>query len=125
MKLKLNAQEFGDFVVAYLYDKMSNPEQVSPSEVAPEFSEFVEILQRKGTRSIFLAYWLKMDPQSRVRYRLARPVFNPRRPAQTVWIELNWQPMPPEEEKASILSRAGKLLKRFIAGEFDEKEKKK
>jgi hypothetical protein len=125
MKLKLTGQEFGDFVVALLYDKMSNPEMILPPEIAPEFSEFVDILERKGTRSIMLAYWLKMEPKSRIRYRLARPTFDPHKSGQSVWIEVDWEPMPSAAEKQGILKRAGKLLKRFVAGEFEEKKEKK
>ena len=120
-RIKLTVGEFGDYVAAFLYDKMTNPEEIVPAESNVMFNDAAEIMSKRGLRNIFLSYWLQMDPQQRVKYRMTRSVFNPFKPASSVILEIVWEPAPVEKKPTTII---GKLMKKFIKGEFDEKEKK-
>jgi len=72
-RLSIDTDEFADYVAAFLLDKMNNMDTVVPGN--ENFNDFCEILKHKGTRATLITYYMHMDPQTRVRYRLIRNVF--------------------------------------------------
>ncbi len=72
-RLSIDTSEFADYVACFLLDKMNNMSEVVPYN--EDFNDFCEILKHKGTRATLITYYMHMDPQTRVRYRLIRDVF--------------------------------------------------
>lgn len=76
-RLNVKTTEFADIVCCFLLDKMNNSDTVLPLNAGNEnFEDFIEVMKHKGLRSVLLTYYMHMDPQTRVRYRLIRDVFN-------------------------------------------------
>lgn len=104
MKLTLTASEFADICVFFFLDKLQHPDEVLPAEYAEKFNALAEVMKRRGFRSAFLWYYMKSNPQRRVRYRYIRNVFRPNSPSKAVhWIEI--RPDPEPERKVGIISR--------------------
>jgi hypothetical protein len=125
-RIKVTSSEYGDIVAAFLYDKLINPDAVIPNLNNPEFDGLMEIMNRKGMRAVLMHYWLSMDPQMRVKYRLIQNTFRPSKPGSTTMIEINWEQAveyAPGEEPGFItraIRKVGKVLKKFLTGGFDK-----
>jgi len=126
MKVRMTASEFANYVSAFMYDKLSNPELVVPYTNNPEFDDLCEVLKRKGVRQVYLLYWLHMTPQQRMKYRITRDIFRPLKKGTPLQIEIIPDPIviPPEQQKGGIVKKIGKLLKKFIGGGFSEEKPK-
>jgi len=72
-KINVTRQEFADLVVAFLFDKLLHPEEVVPDDL--KFNDLVESMRGKGLRSLFMNYYLDMDPKMRVKYKRIKDVF--------------------------------------------------
>lgn len=126
MKVRMTASQFADYVSAFMYDKLSNPEIVVPNTVNPEFDDLCEVLKRKGARQVYLLYWLHMTPQQRMKYRITRDIFRPIKKGTPLQIEIIPDPVvAPETEKGGIIKKVGRLLKKFLSGGFSSEEKPK
>lgn len=73
MKIRISPEEFADFVVSFIFDKMVNEEEVLPDY--EEFNELVETMLNKGMKSFILKYYLNMSSQQRVDYKRIRDAF--------------------------------------------------
>jgi hypothetical protein len=121
MKLTLSASEFADFCLFFLLDKLQHPEEVEPPEYAEKFNAIAEIMKRRGFRSALLWYYVKANPQMRVRYRMMRNVFRPHNPSKIGhWIEIRKDDAP-KDEKIGIIGRILKHIKNIITMEKQEK----
>jgi hypothetical protein len=124
-RIKMTSGEFGDYVACFLNDKFTNPDAVIPPSINAEFDGLAEIMNRKGMRGIVLSYFMHVDPQFRVKYRLTRDVFRPKKKQPvTVLIEIVWEPEPKPEDPSfmtRMIRKAGRILKKWIAGDFGDK----
>ena len=90
MKINVTQDQFCDLVVSFLLDKVMNPEKVIPNN--EEFNEFVDDLRRGGLRPKAIAYYMNMDSEMRVEYKLLKPVLLGKKDTGNVYIKY-------EEEK--------------------------
>ena len=90
MKINVTQDQFCDLVVSFLLDKVMNPEKVIPDN--EEFNEFVDDLRRGGLRPKAIAYYMNMDSEMRVKYKLLKPVLLGKKDTGNVYIKY-------EEEK--------------------------
>ena len=108
-KVNLEPKQFGDFTVAFFLDKFLHPELVVPYD--DEFNKLAEDMERRGMKSLFLQYYLKMDPNVRLYYKRIKPsleVYN-----RTTGV-INIMPfLEKEEDKKEVEKKPG-LLKRAI-----------
>lgn len=72
-RLSVETDEFADLVCCFLLDKLNYMETVDPYN--DNFNDFCEIMKHKGMRAVLLTYYMHINPQTRVRYRLIRDVF--------------------------------------------------
>jgi hypothetical protein len=124
MRLKLTSSQFADFVSTFFYDRLTN-ENVVPYQVNEEFDDLIEVLRRKGCRQVFLAYYLRMNPQIRVKYRMGRSTFELGKGRGSLLLEIVPDEIPVEMKPVGIIKKVGRLLKKFLTGEFTEEETKK
>jgi hypothetical protein len=74
--MRLSDGEFADYVVCFLYDKLTKPQSVVPAEVNPGFNAFAEILMKRGFKSQLLYRYMKMPTSTRSKYRTTSGVYN-------------------------------------------------
>lgn len=121
MRLKFTSSEFADFSAAFYYDRLTNPDMI-PYQVNKDFDDLIEVLKRKGCRQIFLAYYLHMNPQIRVKYRMGKDTFRLGKGKQSLLIEIVPDKVPEEMIQVGFLRKVGRLLKKFLKGEFTEEQ---
>ena len=105
-RLSTETTEFADLVCCFLLDKLNNPEILPGNE---NFDDFCELMKHKGMRAILLTYYMHMNPNTRVRYRLIREVFRPEKPMPTADLHL----VKPEPIETVAPKRT--LLKKVLA----------
>ena len=110
--LKVSSGEFADFVVCFLLDKLTKPGQVIPVEVNEQFDDLSIVLSNKGLRSVLLQYYIQMNPQMRIKYKMIRKVFtdSPLENTSIIYIEKSQIP-----EQPTILGKTRKFLKKIIS----------
>lgn len=69
--LKLTPEEFADIAIAFMMDKIANPEVAAGNE---RFNSFMEIAKTTVRHSILKNY-LDMSPRQRMRYKKIQDVF--------------------------------------------------
>lgn len=74
-KLNYTPSEFADLLVAILYDKSRNPDEIIIGN--KEFNEFFDVLYRRGLKSLTQNYYINMDGNRKADYRRIRNVFTP------------------------------------------------
>jgi len=120
-KVNVSPEEFGDLVVAFILDKLLNPEEVIEGNKA--FNEFMEKLSLKGVKPLALNYYLKCDANLRVKYKRIKKVFEyDQNQAAIINIFPSEREKEEVEKKDSFIKRA---IKKILRREnIDNKEEK-
>jgi hypothetical protein len=72
-QITLTPDEMPDFVVAFLMDNFKNEEL---RELNPLWKKFIETLEAKGVESQTMIYYLHMDAETRLKYKMIADVFS-------------------------------------------------
>lgn len=72
-KINVTNETYPDIVIAYLFDKLLHPDEVSPGN--PLFENFTKQLKQKGFMPIIRDYYLNMNAQHRLKYKLIKDAF--------------------------------------------------
>ena len=72
-KINVTNKTYPNIVIAYLFDKLLHPEEVSVGNEL--FDKFTLQLKKKGFLPIIRDYYLNMDSQDRLRYKLIKDGF--------------------------------------------------
>lgn len=115
MRLTLSATEFCNLIACFLYDQVSHPDESAPAQIDPEWSDFIEVLNRKGMRTPLLQYYLQSDPQIRLRYNLIKNTFRDNNKSGISYIEIRNEHVPEEKEEPGLIRKTGKYLKNIIS----------
>ena len=67
MRIEVNRAEFADIIVAFLYQKIVKGNELIPEN--KEFSELIEVIEKKGLRSYFMRYYLTLDGTTKIRFK--------------------------------------------------------
>jgi hypothetical protein len=73
MRIKLNSNEFVDFIVLFLLERITKENGIEYSE---EAQDFFDTLQRKGMKSYLLKYFFGTDAELRNKYKFVNDIFN-------------------------------------------------
>lgn len=73
MRIKLNHNEFVDFIVIFLLERITKEDDVTYSEDA---QNLFDTLQRKGMKSYLLKHFFGTDAEIRNKYKFINDVFN-------------------------------------------------
>ena len=75
MKINVTANEFPNVIVAYIFDKLLHPEDVSAGNA--DFDSLIEEMRLRGMLPLARTYYLDMSATWRVKYKLIKDVFSP------------------------------------------------
>ena len=127
-KINVTSEEYGDLVIAFLLDKILNPDDVIPGN--SEFDKIVLRMGDKGMKHIFLRYFLDMDSNLRVMYRRMKDVFTDSNKIVNIKITPTKESEKEDSEKPSLIRKVIKKLlnkeeisqeeKNLIVEEFEE-----
>lgn len=107
--LHLKSSEFADIVACFLLDKLTNPADVIPIEINENFDDLSVIMQNKGMRAVLLKYYMTMNPQMRIQYKMIKDVFTTTDKASSAYIYIEKEQKPPQE-----VSKTRKFLKTML-----------
>ena len=74
MKINISPEEFGDFVISFLFDKLLHFDEVIPDN--NDFNKIMEVMENKGMKARFMRYYLDMDAVNRKKYKRIKKVFD-------------------------------------------------
>lgn len=111
-KVNVTADEFADIVVAFLLDKLLNPEDIIPTN--KEFDKYMEKMKLKGMKSVSLTYYLDLDTNLRVAYKRIKDTFEAGKSKNsTIYIYPNKESKEEDDKKSNMVKRIiKKLLKK-------------
>lgn len=73
--VNIEKDEFVDFVVAFLLDKMIKEDEIFPNH--DEFNDLIKVMKGRGIDKTFLSYYINSSPLVRNKYKSNRKVFTP------------------------------------------------
>jgi hypothetical protein len=117
-KINVTANTFPDIVVAYLFDKLLHPEDVSSGN--EQFNAFMEGFRKKGGMTIVRDYYLNMNPDNRRFYKLIKDVFEDLTSSNSM-INI----LPERGDKPAVKAKKGKKGKKEAKPGFIKKIIKK
>jgi len=109
--LHLKSSQFSDIVICFLLDKLMHPGEVIPVEINEKFDDLSIVMSNKGLRTVFLQYYMNMDPKLRIQYKLIREVFTDSNQTETSFIRIDKEHIP---EKPTIIGKTRKFLKKVL-----------
>ena len=114
MKIKVTDNEFPDIVVSFLLDNIIHDDKVLKYG-NDDFNAFMDILNRKGFKSILMRYYVNMNPNTRTDYKRIKDVFRDDKSMKTALIEIN-KTKTTEKQKKGALSKIKYVAKILIGG---------
>lgn len=124
-KINVTAQTFPNIVVAYLFDKLLHPDEVSVGNEL--FDKFVVQLKKKGFAVNLRDYYLNMDSQDRLKFKLIKDGFEGVTTSNTVInivpekFEKKPETQKDKKKKGGIIR---KMLKKLVSSNELSKEEK-
>ena len=73
MKINLTIEDFADFTITFLLDKMLNPNTVVTDN--DDFNELIDDMTSRGMKSILLRYYLNLSAISKTNYKRSKKTF--------------------------------------------------
>jgi hypothetical protein len=112
-KINVTNKTYPNIVIAYLFDKLLHPEDVSVGNEL--FDKFVIQLKKKGFLPIIRDYYLNMDSQDRLKYKLIKDGFEAITTSNTV-IQIVPEKFEkkPETPAQKIKKQKGGMLRRVL-----------
>jgi len=126
-KINVTNKTYPNFVVAYLFDKLLHPDEVSVGNEL--FDKFSIQLRQKGFLPLVRDYYLSMDSQDRLKYKLIKDSFEAITTSnaviQIVPEKFEKKPETPKQQNKKIKGGVIKrIIKKLVAGdELDKKDK--
>ena len=123
-KINVTTNTFPDIVVAYLFDKVLHPEDISNNNEL--FDKFIEKLKGRGIIPLLRDYYLSMDPKNRVKYKLISDAFEGITTSNAVIsiVPEKFDKAPEKEKEDGAIKKIAKKMLGVLkaSNEFDESE---
>jgi hypothetical protein len=74
-KLNLTPSEFADFVAAFIFDKMVNPDEIIIEN--EDFTKLINRISSLGSKPHFMKYYLDMTADERLNYKRFKSTIEP------------------------------------------------
>lgn len=118
-KINLGSDEFGDIVIAFLFDKLLHDNEILPDN--ERLNSIADKMNKTAMKSNLLKAYRDMDPTTRVKYKRIKDTFDYSSLDKAI-IEIK-----PKGEREEEKPKKEKLLKKIIkkivaSSEFTEEE---
>lgn len=126
-KINVTNKTYPNFVIAYLFDKLLHPDDVSVGNEL--FDKFAVQLRRKGFLPLVRDYYLSMDSQDRLKYKLIKDAFEAITTSNAVIqiVPEKYEKEPDTPAKQNKKIKGGfikRIIKKLVAGdELNKKDK--
>ena len=122
-KIQVDSDTWPNIVVAYLMDKILHPDDISENN--EDFNDLMKKMKGKGMLPLFRNYYLSMDANWRMRYRIIKDGFwDETTTAQTIFINAKKRDRKDKKSQSSLIKKIiKKSIKAIIASkEYDDEE---
>lgn len=112
MKLTLTATQFCQVVMCMLYDSLVHPDETAPILINQDYNDLMTLFKNRGMRTILQQYYMRLDPQMRMRYRFIEDVFKDSAKSGSAFIEIRREKVP--AEKKGLVRSTGEFLLKVV-----------
>ncbi len=81
-KIQVDSDTWPNIIIAYLMDKMLHPDEISENNEL--FNDIMDKMKKKGMLPLLRHYYLEMDANWRMRYRLDKIAMTNQLPCQKI-----------------------------------------
>jgi hypothetical protein len=115
MRLTLTSKQFCQIMMCILYDQLVRPDETLPILIDQDYNDLMTLFKNRGMRTILQQYYMRLDPQMRVRHRFIRNVYLDNNKTKNVFIEIRKDEKPKEMEgKVGLVRRTGEFLAKVL-----------
>ena len=114
MKLTLSSTQFSQLIMCMLYDFLLRPDEIVPILKNQDYNDLMTILKHRSLRTILQQYYMQLDPQMRIRYRMMQEVFRDNTKTQSVFIEIKKEHLNKQEKSKGIIRRTGEFFQKVL-----------
>lgn len=115
MRLTLTSKQFCQIMMCILYDQLVHPDETLPILIDQDYNDLMTLFKNRGMRTILQQYYMRLDPQMRVRHRFIRNVYLDNNKTKNVFIEIRKDEKPKEMEgKVGLVRRTGEFLAKVL-----------
>lgn len=115
MKLNLTSTEFCQICMCLLYEQLLKPDEIIAILNDQDYNDLMTIFKHRGMKTILQQYYLRLDPQMRVRYRMIKEVFKNNKKTKSVMIGIIKEDVKIEPSKKGIIRRTGEFLAKVLS----------
>jgi len=112
MRLTLTTTQFCQLVMCMLYDSLVRPDEIVPILNNQDYNDLMTLLKQRGCRTIFQQYYMRLDPQMRIRYRMIDDVFRDNNKNMDIFLDIRKERVP--VEKKGLIRRTGEFLAKVV-----------
>jgi hypothetical protein len=88
MRLTLNTTEYCQIMMCSIYDHLVHKDDIIPILSNPEYKNIITIFRSRGMQTILQLYYMRLNPQIRIKYRFIRDAFRNNNRMKDVMIEI-------------------------------------
>lgn len=112
MRLTLTSTQFCQIVMCAVYDQLTRPDEIVPILNNQDYNDLMTLFKQRGMRTILQQYYMRLDPQMRIRYRMMDDVFRDNKQKETVMLEIRKEHLP--AAKKGLVRRTGEFLAKVM-----------
>lgn len=112
MRLTLTTTQFCQLVQCILYDQLVRPDEILPILGNQDYNDLMTLYKQRGMRTILQQYYMRLDPQMRIRYKMISDAFRDNNKMKDVMLDIRKETLPPE--KKGVIRRAGEFLTKIL-----------
>lgn len=115
MKITLTTTQFCQIMMCALYDQLIRPDEIVPILKDQDYNDIMTLFKARGMRSILQQYYMRLDPQMRVRYRMIDDIFRDTNQKENVILDIRKEHLPKSPSgKTTLVRRTGEFLAKVI-----------
>ena len=114
MRLTLTSTQFCQIMMCILYDQLIKADETLPILINQDYNDLMTLFKNRGLRAILQQYYMRLDPQMRVRHRFIQNVYLDNAKTKNVFIEIRKDEKPKGLETKGLVRRTGEFLAKVL-----------
>jgi ABC-type dipeptide/oligopeptide/nickel transport system ATPase component len=114
MKINLTSTQFCQICMCLLYEQLLKPDEIIAILDDQDYNDLMTVFKHRGMKTILQQYYLRLDPQMRVRYRMIKEVFKNNKKTKSVMIGIIKEDIKERPEKKGLVRRTGEFLSKVL-----------
>ncbi len=112
MKLTINTVQYSQLMVCLFYDQLLHPDKSIPILEDQDYNDLLSIMKHRGVLTLFQLYYMRLDPQMRMRFRLIREAFRNNNNMKDLILEVKKDTI--SVPKKGIVRRTGEFVQKIL-----------